>query len=246
MTKKTKNKLIKGGAVFCALLCLMMSVMTLFASASDVVLIEQNTDSNGGTFWHFGCHYGEHEIGAYDDCPPMDKNATVKLVVNIKPKLNENALSLNISGTPQTTFHTEGVNKTYYGSYDDVFHNFIEDLWAYDITPDGYSFREWDNTWQGCEMGQRVSISGLENGDYYYLNLIEEEKPTSLVGGLFSGFGDTIDGLTGGLKSMFNNILWVDGTAESGLSHFAKFGFVMAGLSMACGLGYVIIKKIRG
>ena len=60
-----------------------------------------------------------------------------------------------------------------------------------------------------------------------------------------TGFGNTIKGITNGIKSMFNNILYVDGTASSGLSAFAKFGFVMSGLTMALGLGYVIINKIR-
>ena len=70
------------------------------------------------------------------------------------------------------------------------------------------------------------------------------DTPSTLIGEMFTSFRAVIDGLTNGIKGMFNNILWIDGTAQSGLSHFAKFGFVMAGLSLALGLGYVIISKI--
>ena len=68
-----------------------------------------------------------------------------------------------------------------------------------------------------------------------------------LVTQMFSTFNDTITGLAGGVKSMFMNMLYVDPAAEQlVISDFAKFGFVMAGLSMALGLGYFIIRKIRG
>ncbi len=68
-----------------------------------------------------------------------------------------------------------------------------------------------------------------------------------LVTQMFSTFNETITGLAGGVKDMFMNMLYVDPKAEVlVLSDFAKFGFVMAGLSMALGLGYFIIRKIRG
>ena len=68
-----------------------------------------------------------------------------------------------------------------------------------------------------------------------------------IISTMFSGFSDTISGLATGVKDMFMNFLYVDPTAEVlVLSDFAKFGFVMAGLSMALGLGYFIIRKIRG
>ena len=64
---------------------------------------------------------------------------------------------------------------------------------------------------------------------------------------MFSGFTDTIGGLAGGVKDMFMNILYVDPSAsELVLSDFAKFGFLMGGLTMALGLGYFIIRKVRG
>lgn len=70
---------------------------------------------------------------------------------------------------------------------------------------------------------------------------------TELIQTMFSGFTDTISGLATGVKDMFMNILYVDPSAsELVLSDFAKFGFLMAGLSMALGLGYFIIRKVRG
>lgn len=67
-----------------------------------------------------------------------------------------------------------------------------------------------------------------------------------LITEMFSTFSTTISGLAGGVKDMFMNLLYVDPAAEVlVLSDFAKFGFVMAGLSLALGLGYFIIRKIR-
>lgn len=89
-----------------------------------------------------------------------------------------------------------------------------------------------------------ISCDGVSGvGTFYYA---VPEGIGSLITDMFSGFGDTIDGLASGIKGMFNNIIWQDGTSDSGLSHFAIFGFVMMGLSLALGLGYVIIRKIRG
>ena len=68
-----------------------------------------------------------------------------------------------------------------------------------------------------------------------------------LITTMFSTFSDTISGLAGGVKDMFMNILYVDPAAEQlVISDFAKFGFVMAGVSLALGLGYFVIRKIRG
>ena len=67
-----------------------------------------------------------------------------------------------------------------------------------------------------------------------------------LITEMFSTFSTTTSGLAGGVKDMFMNLLYVDPTAEVlVLSDFAKFGFVMAGSSLALGLGYFIIRKIR-
>lgn len=78
-----------------------------------------------------------------------------------------------------------------------------------------------------------------------YVTYTVEQESDGLIKTMFSGFGETINGLTNGIKSLFVNILYVDGTSASGLSHFAKFGFLMGGLTMALGLGYVIINKLR-
>ena len=68
-----------------------------------------------------------------------------------------------------------------------------------------------------------------------------------LITVMFENFSTTITGIATGVKDMFMNILYVDPSAsELVLSEFAKFGFAMAGLSMALGLGYFIIRKIRG
>ena len=68
-----------------------------------------------------------------------------------------------------------------------------------------------------------------------------------LITSMFSSFSDVISGLAGGVKEMFMNLLYENPTAEVlVVSDFAKFGFIMAGLSLALGLGYFIIKKIRG
>ena len=78
-----------------------------------------------------------------------------------------------------------------------------------------------------------------------------EVRPQSALGGLittmFSAFSETIGGLTDGVKGMFMAILFEDPTSSVlVLSDFAKFGFLMMGLSIALGLGYFIIRKIRG
>ena len=67
-----------------------------------------------------------------------------------------------------------------------------------------------------------------------------------LITTMFSTFSETTTGLATGIKDMFMNLIYVDANASvKVISDFAKFGFVIAGLSMACGLGYVIIRKIR-
>lgn len=68
-----------------------------------------------------------------------------------------------------------------------------------------------------------------------------------LITTMFSGVSTTVTGLAMGVKDMFMNLLFVDPLAEQlVLSEFAKFGFLMMGVSLALGLGYVIIRKIRG
>ena len=72
---------------------------------------------------------------------------------------------------------------------------------------------------------------------------------SELISVMFSGVSDTVVGLATGIKDMFMNLLFEVG--ENGvpdvtqLSEFGKYGFLMMGVSLALGLGYVIINKIR-
>lgn len=67
-----------------------------------------------------------------------------------------------------------------------------------------------------------------------------------LITTMFSGVTDTITGLGTAVKDMFMNLLFEDPVAETlVLSEFAKFSFLLMGVSLALGLGYFIINKIR-
>ena len=64
---------------------------------------------------------------------------------------------------------------------------------------------------------------------------------------MFSGVNDAITGLGTAIKDMFMHLLYVDPAASTPvLSDFAKFSFLFMGVSLAFGLGYFIIRKIRG
>lgn len=68
-----------------------------------------------------------------------------------------------------------------------------------------------------------------------------------LITTMFSGVNETVTGLATAVKDMFMNLLYTDPTAEVlVLSDFAKFSFLFMGVSLALGLGYFIIRKIRG
>lgn len=67
-----------------------------------------------------------------------------------------------------------------------------------------------------------------------------------IVTKIFSSFTDTISNLAQGIKSAFENILYVDPLAETKvLSSVAEFGFVMLGISMAIGLVYTAVRLIK-
>lgn len=75
------------------------------------------------------------------------------------------------------------------------------------------------------------------------------EKPVigSLIYDMFSSFSTVISGFAEGVKSSFLNLLFDDPySPDRHLSGFAKFSFVLGGLALALGLGYVIILKIGG
>lgn len=68
----------------------------------------------------------------------------------------------------------------------------------------------------------------------------------TLITEIFTGFSEAIKGIAGGIKDAFMNILYVDPSAEAlVISDFAKFGFVMLGLSLAIGLVYGAVRLIR-
>jgi len=67
-----------------------------------------------------------------------------------------------------------------------------------------------------------------------------------LITTMFSSVTSTVQGLATGIKTMFMNLIYEDPTASTlVLSDFAKFSFLLMGVSLALGLGYFIIRKIR-
>lgn len=69
---------------------------------------------------------------------------------------------------------------------------------------------------------------------------------SELITTLFSAFTTTLTSMASGIKDSFLNILYVDPSAASPvISEFAKFGFLMVGLSMAVGLVYGAVRLIR-
>lgn len=69
---------------------------------------------------------------------------------------------------------------------------------------------------------------------------------SELITTMFSGVSQSVTGLASAIKDMFLNILYVDPEAEVlVLSEFAKFSFLFMGVSLAFGLGYFILRKIR-
>ena len=68
-----------------------------------------------------------------------------------------------------------------------------------------------------------------------------------LINQIFTGFTDAIHGIASGLKNAFEQIIYVDPLAtEKVLSDFAKYSFVMMGLSLAFSIVFLIVRKIRG
>lgn len=68
-----------------------------------------------------------------------------------------------------------------------------------------------------------------------------------LINQIFTGFSDAIKGISNGLKDAFLNIIYVDPSAsEKVVSDFAKFAFVMFGLSLAFTIVFLIVRKIKG
>ncbi len=98
----------------------------------------------------------------------------------------------------------------------------------------------------GANMSDKVDVYLVIKGISSSSPESSSENSSSLIAEMFQSFRGATNGIIDGVKGMFNNIIWIDGTSESGLSGFAKFGFLIGGLSLALGLGYFIIRKIRG
>ena len=68
---------------------------------------------------------------------------------------------------------------------------------------------------------------------------------SDLITTLFSSFTDAIKAMGNGIKEAFLNILYVNPTAETLVSDFAKFMFLTAGLGLAIGLIFGAVRLIR-
>lgn len=69
---------------------------------------------------------------------------------------------------------------------------------------------------------------------------------SELIQEIFTSFTTVIDGLSGGLKSSFSNLLYVDPAAtDPQFSPLVLFIFTMAGLALASGILYKIFGMIK-
>lgn len=67
-----------------------------------------------------------------------------------------------------------------------------------------------------------------------------------LITTMFSTVSTTATGLGSGIKEMFLNLIWENPTAaERVLSDFSKFSFMMLGVGLVLGLGYVTLRALR-
>ena len=63
---------------------------------------------------------------------------------------------------------------------------------------------------------------------------------------IFSGFTETIKGLSGGIKDAFTNVIYVDPAAsEKVMSDVAEFGFIAGGVTLAIGVVWGTFRFIR-
>lgn len=69
---------------------------------------------------------------------------------------------------------------------------------------------------------------------------------SELITEIFSSFTTVIEGLAGGIKGAFTNLLYVDPAAtDPQFSPIVLFVFTMAGLGLATGVLYKIFSLIR-
>ena len=72
------------------------------------------------------------------------------------------------------------------------------------------------------------------------------DNMANLVEQMFSTFTTVIKGLAGGIKTAFNELIYVDASAASPrVNNFVIFIFVMAGVGLATGILYKIFGMIR-
>ena len=69
---------------------------------------------------------------------------------------------------------------------------------------------------------------------------------SELITEIFTSFTTVIEGLSGGLKSAFSNLIYVDPMAvDPKFSPLVLFIFTMAGLGLATGILYKIFSMVR-
>lgn len=67
-----------------------------------------------------------------------------------------------------------------------------------------------------------------------------------IVSTLMTGVSEVITIMTGAIKDAATALIWQDPTAETKvLSDVMQFGLVMAGVSIAMGIGYMVFRLIR-
>ena len=84
-------------------------------------------------------------------------------------------------------------------------------------------------------------LADLHDAPYEYVDL---GSMSYLVRNVFGGFGTTIGGMAGGMKSAFSSLIYVDGVSGS-FSPLVIFLFSMLGLGLAAGIVYKIVSLVR-
>lgn len=67
-----------------------------------------------------------------------------------------------------------------------------------------------------------------------------------LVSNIFESFSTVLTGLSSGLTTAFNNLLYTNGNIEGGFNPLVTFVFTMAGVGLAAGILWAIFGLIKG